>query len=1637
MRKYLFFALLMLISVHLFSGTSLHLNERVYGGFYKSIPSGEKNLLYSKTSDFSSCRDLKEDDIDLSQSFFAICQGEGVQVEVSSSSLPDAEIVWYADETLETELFRGSVLELGPENLTSSRSVYVTLTHEEICKDGIAFSKEVQIEVKTPPSKPEFPFPFSSEQGAFLAPDALELSPYSLTAINGNSENSEVVWVDRNSREIGRGETLNLPENLPLGTFQIEVYVEENGCISESVLVLVEVLPEQPSAPNCTLGAITIVSERIFPCSSNLNCDVIEKDRAVDNNLETFSEIRVKGGLNSGSNGRLSQDILFTNIDGVKNDVVFFTLSFGNKEEVTAWEDYRFVSLQLLNGSARVGEAIFLNNADEIREILDDGSGRYVFRIQSMGNFDRVSVTVRAGSAQEIIVNVHQAEMVIGSPGIPTQAVEVCQGDELAILEVSPFEGTLIRWFDQETDGNQLLSGNVFKLDNISDLEPGLYTYWVNPVRDGCVSRFRYPVELLIHPAPDSNWADVSTEGLFCEGEDIILSPTLIGDGLSLNPDSVEFIWFTDQTATVPVLGNLPGYELDGEGRLRLIAPDSGLYELFLSLRNLETGCASLPGLLQRVELQVLERPKAPSFGQDLFEFCSDILPTLADISALDQEVQLVWYDAEEATEALSPDLLLEDARTYYAGIRNESGCESVDRVSVEVRLLDCSPRLHLTKQPEKLEAVAGEELSYEITLRNEGINTATEIVLVDSLPPGTSLVSAVPEPAAVIGNKISWKIEELANAESFSIGLTLQISPAIPNGSQLENIAYVVEFDGKETLLSTETDLIPVVIVAEAVIDLEKSALIDTLIVGGQLIYRFSVTNQGPSDALGVEITDFFDERLIFSSDNQFDSRLNFEFLEGNLLRWEIDTLLVGEKVDFDLIFESKEDAIPGLIENEALLKSATTLRNSVSAQSNPVLLIPMPETELAFDKVSEFDRYNEGDIVNYVLRVKNMGDFPALNLSIRDIFPSGLDFLVSDPSPLREEEGLLVFGVERLEAGEELLIRVSFLLAASPEGLVNRMEVEGDNVPLQEIASMALSRKEVLLVLDKEVSENMVFQGDRFEYRITVENPEDEHATGLRVVDVLPEEVVFVGGDSGRGSVGFDAVSRTLVWELDTLAGGSTEELLVSVEALLLGESVVNRADLSYREQPSGRSVVAEASHSQVEVPVSELSLEKQVLVDGISIGDTVVYELLLRNTGNVILEELLVFDSLPASMVFLDADIELEGSSGGVLEWSILSLSPGEELRWQYRVLVEWDTSLIGEMLGNTAFYSYSGGSGASNTVVLLVEAPAAAQLELEKFAEFDRYNKGDLVNYTLRLKNVGDVAARNIEIRDIFPSGLDFLVSDPSPLREEEGLLVFGDEGLEAGEELLIRVSFLLAASPEGLVNRMEVEGDNVPLQEIASMALLQKTAALLLNKTVSEPIVEQGAVIEYQILLENQGNGTATGITVLDALPSELEFLSVSSSLGRWEYDPSNRLVKWELDVLEAGQDALLRIRVRAIAVNKGIRNEAEMTLNERLEEGYATRSAVEMDILRFHIPNMISPNSDRINDFWVIEGLDLFVENSVIVVNTSGVEVFRATNYKNDWNAPGLNEGTYFYRLVLKDINNRVTQHQGFVTVLR
>lgn len=85
-----------------------------------------------------------------------------------------------------------------------------------------------------------------------------------------------------------------------------------------------------------------------------------------------------------------------------------------------------------------------------------------------------------------------------------------------------------------------------------------------------------------------------------------------------------------------------------------------------------------------------------------------------------------------------------------------------------------------------------------------------------------------------------------------------------------------------------------------------------------------------------------------------------------------------------------------------------------------------------------------------------------------------------------------------------------------------------------------------------------------------------------------------------------------------------------------------------------------------------------------------------------------------------------------------------------------------------------------------------------------------------------------------------------------------------------------------------------------------------------------------------------------------------------------------------------------------------------------------------------NITNVFTPNGDGNNDSFVIRGLDLFAQNDIIIVNRWGNEVFKQTNYKNTWTGDGLNEGTYYYILRVKEHAGDEWQvYKGYITLIR
>lgn len=84
-----------------------------------------------------------------------------------------------------------------------------------------------------------------------------------------------------------------------------------------------------------------------------------------------------------------------------------------------------------------------------------------------------------------------------------------------------------------------------------------------------------------------------------------------------------------------------------------------------------------------------------------------------------------------------------------------------------------------------------------------------------------------------------------------------------------------------------------------------------------------------------------------------------------------------------------------------------------------------------------------------------------------------------------------------------------------------------------------------------------------------------------------------------------------------------------------------------------------------------------------------------------------------------------------------------------------------------------------------------------------------------------------------------------------------------------------------------------------------------------------------------------------------------------------------------------------------------------------------------------HIPDIITPNNDGVNDALVLDGIGRFPENEIFIYNRWGRLVYEKENYANDWEGTWkdqpLPNGTYYYVF-----NNRATGETlgtGYITI--
>ena len=171
---------------------------------------------------------------------------------------------------------------------------------------------------------------------------------------------------------------------------------------------------------------------------------------------------------------------------------------------------------------------------------------------------------------------------------------------------------------------------------------------------------------------------------------------------------------------------------------------------------------------------------------------------------------------------------------------------------------------------------VAGTQLTYTLTTTNNGPSGATGVTVTDVLPAGVSYVSATDSQGTVnfANGTLTANLGSLADGASATT--TVIVSVNSNTTGSITNTA-VVRGNQPDPNLANNTSTVTTPVTSEADLAIVKSATPSPVDVGKQLTYTLTTTNNGPSGATGVTVTDVLPAGVSYVSATDSQGTVNF----------------------------------------------------------------------------------------------------------------------------------------------------------------------------------------------------------------------------------------------------------------------------------------------------------------------------------------------------------------------------------------------------------------------------------------------------------------------------------------------------------------------------------------------------------------------------------------------------------------------------------------------------------------------------------------------------------------------------------------------------------------------------------------
>jgi len=170
---------------------------------------------------------------------------------------------------------------------------------------------------------------------------------------------------------------------------------------------------------------------------------------------------------------------------------------------------------------------------------------------------------------------------------------------------------------------------------------------------------------------------------------------------------------------------------------------------------------------------------------------------------------------------------------------------------------------LVITKSDSPDPVVTGNNLTYTIGVDNNGPDPATNVVVTDTLPPGTTFVSCASSVGTCSGPPAGSTGTVTANLGNVAlldplVTITLVVNVNAAAGSSVSNTASVSSQTADSNLANNSaTATTSVTTTASTDLSITKTDSPDPVLSGNNLTYTITVDNIGPNNATSVEISD------------------------------------------------------------------------------------------------------------------------------------------------------------------------------------------------------------------------------------------------------------------------------------------------------------------------------------------------------------------------------------------------------------------------------------------------------------------------------------------------------------------------------------------------------------------------------------------------------------------------------------------------------------------------------------------------------------------------------------------------------------------------------------------------------------